>query len=188
MARPRDHEIDERILAAAAALVGRHGADAVTMAEVAELAGVGRPTVYRRWPTMAALLFAVETHASVPPEMPDLGSFATELTLALEHLVATLQASSRALTADQFAAMINDASFAATVRDRRWSPDRNRVLAIWRRGVERGELDDSVDGAAVIDDLVGTMLFRVMLLHSPPTGEEIAALVHRLLHGVLRAQ
>lgn len=185
MARPRDHEIDEHIIAAAAQLVAEVGAHGLTVAEVARVAGVSRPTVYRRWPTMAALLFALQTRQTVPPVMPDLGSLAAELSLAIEHLVATLTVADRSLMADQWSAIITDRGFAATVKERRWQPDREQVLTIWRRAVERGEVGAGVDGAAVIDDIVGIVLFRVMLLHEPPTREQIAEMVDRLLHGVL---
>jgi AcrR family transcriptional regulator len=188
MARPRDHEIDEHILAAAAQMVADVGAHGLTVAEVARVAGVSRPTVYRRWPTTAALLFELQTRATVPPEMPDLGSLAAELTLAIEHLVAALLASDREVMADQWSAIITDAGFAATVKERRWQPDREQVLTIWRRAVERGEVSAEIDGAAVIDDIVGIMLFRVLLLHESPTSEQITAMVTRLLHGVLRAR
>ena len=118
--------------------------------------------------------------------MPDLGSLAAELTLAIEHLVATLHASDRQLMADQWSAIITDAGVAATVRERRWQPDREQVLTLWRRAVERGEVSADVDGAAFIDDIVGSILFRVLLLHQPSTREQIATMVDRLLHGVLR--
>jgi AcrR family transcriptional regulator len=186
MARPRDHDIDDRIIAAAAQLVDRSGAAGLSVAEVARRAGVSRPSVYRRFPTLAALLFELQTRATVPPAMPDLGSLAAELSLAVEHLVATLAASDRSLAADQLAAIINDPTFAATVRERRWNPDRELVLTIWRRAVARGEVSSAVDGAAVIDDIVGIALFRVLLLHEPPSKEQIATMVDRLLHGVLQ--
>lgn len=185
MARPRDHEIDEQIMVAAAALVAEVGAHGLTVARIAQVAGVSRPAIYRRWPSMAALLFELQTRATVPPAMPDLGSLAAELTVAVEHLAATLHAADRSLVADQWEAIITDAHFAATVKERRWQPDREQVLAIWRRGVDRGEVSPESDGAAVIDDIVGIMLFRVLLLHEQPSGEQIAAMVARLLHGVL---
>lgn len=183
MARPRNRSIDERIMAAAAELA--QGGHPFTIAEVASMAGVSRPTVYRRWPTPTALLFELQTKASVPPAMPDLGSLRTELTLAVQHLVATMAAADREAMAAQMAEMIQHPEFAATVRERRWNPDREQVHLIWQRAVDRGEAPAHVDGRAVIDDLVAICHFRVNLLHQSPSPADCAQLVDRLLFGAL---
>src|SRR5260221_9756214 len=49
----------ERILATAARLFGERGADCVSMDEVADAAGVGKGTVFRRFGSRAALAQAV---------------------------------------------------------------------------------------------------------------------------------
>lgn len=183
MARPRNLAIDERIMAAAVELA--RGGHRFTIAEVAACAGVSRPTVYRRWPTPTALLFELQTRASVPPTMPDLGSLRAELSLAVEHLVASMAAADREAVAAQMSEMIAHPDFAATVRERRWDPDRERVHIIWQRAVDRGEAPPAVDGRALIDDLVAICHFRVHLLHQPPTTDECTALVDRLLFGAL---
>jgi len=184
MARPRDPGIDDRVLAAARALASEAGEHAVTMAAVAERAGVSRPALYRRWPTRAALLFELFTSGSVPPEMPDLGSLRAELELAVTHLIATMAAGDPTLVAEQFASMIRDPEFAGEVWARRWGPDRERVMVLWHRAVGRGEVRADVDGAAVIDDLVASCVFRVHLAHRPPGRDEVRELVNRVLDGV----
>jgi AcrR family transcriptional regulator len=60
--RPRDAEADARIVEATRALLQEGGLDAVTIAAVAQRAGVGRPTVYRRYPDRAALATLVLFH------------------------------------------------------------------------------------------------------------------------------
>ena len=169
---------------AAAAALARDG-HRFTIAEVAASAGVSRPTVYRRWPTATSLLFELQTRASVPPTMPDLGSLRAELTLAVEHLVATMTAADREAVAAQMAEMIAFPQFAATVHVRRWNPDREQVHTIWQRAVDRGEAPTTVDGRALIDDLVAICHFRVHLLHQPPSHADCTALVDRALFGAL---
>jgi AcrR family transcriptional regulator len=48
-----------RVLAAAEELFARHGADRVTMEEIARAAGVGKGTLYRRYPDRAAIAVAL---------------------------------------------------------------------------------------------------------------------------------
>lgn len=57
--RPRDPDVDRRLLEATRSLLSQGGPAAVTVAAVAALAEVGRPTVYRRYATSQALILAV---------------------------------------------------------------------------------------------------------------------------------
>lgn len=57
--RPRDPAVDERIVYATRSLLYEGGLDAVSIAAVADRAGVGRPTVYRRYPDRDTLALAV---------------------------------------------------------------------------------------------------------------------------------
>jgi AcrR family transcriptional regulator len=54
-------DVGDRILDAAASCVLAYGVDRVTLAEIARRAGVSRPTVYRRWPDIQALLASLLT-------------------------------------------------------------------------------------------------------------------------------
>lgn len=56
--RPRDPSADARILTATRELVSELGVRAVSMSAIAERAGVGKPTIYLRWPNFAALVLA----------------------------------------------------------------------------------------------------------------------------------
>ncbi len=57
--RPRDPDVDARIVIATRELLDEQGAKAVTLAAVSRIAGVSRPTLYRRFPDADALLLAV---------------------------------------------------------------------------------------------------------------------------------
>ena len=55
---------DEAILAATLAILQERGYQALTIEGVAAAAGVGRPTIYRRWPSKPALAVAALVHSS----------------------------------------------------------------------------------------------------------------------------
>jgi AcrR family transcriptional regulator len=59
LGRPRDPKAEQAILSAAAALIRQRGFTSVTTAEIAAKAGVGKQTIYRRWPSKFELALAV---------------------------------------------------------------------------------------------------------------------------------
>lgn len=56
--RPRDPSIDARVLAATREVVADVGVRGASMSAIAERAGVGKPTIYLRWPNLGALVLA----------------------------------------------------------------------------------------------------------------------------------
>ena len=188
MARPRDPDVDARILRAVRSLIDDVGVAEVTVDAVATRAEVSRPTIYRRWATRAELLFAAQTNASAAVEFPDTGSFAGDLAIAVGHLAHVMAASDRSVMSDQMGRMIADAEFAERVWSTRWIPDRNAVHHLWERALQRGEVDPDVDGHAVIDDLVAVCLFRVALGHQSLQPDDLDAIIERILYGVLAAR
>jgi len=53
--RPRSDEVDKAILRATSELLSERGLDAMTIEDVAARAGVGKSSIYRRWPTKGTL-------------------------------------------------------------------------------------------------------------------------------------
>src|SRR3954451_15744561 len=55
--RPRDRAIDDAALRAVRELLVEVGCDQLSMVAIAERARVGRPALYRRWPSKTHLIF-----------------------------------------------------------------------------------------------------------------------------------
>ncbi len=172
-------------MAAATALLAEGGYDALTMEAVASRAGVGKPTVYRRWSTRAQLVFELDTSAAVPDPLPDTGSLRGDLAEAVWWLAETMAGVDRKIIGDQFGEMITVEEFARKVWERRLLPDREKVMEIWRRAEHRGEVRDDVDGAEVLDDIAGALLYRILVRHEPTDRGDVDRLVDRTLSGVL---
>src|SRR5215469_13605817 len=79
--RPRSELARQAILAAAAELLLSRGVTAVSMDEVAELAGVSKATIYRWWPSKETLALEAlyEEWASPDREPPDTGTLSADL-------------------------------------------------------------------------------------------------------------
>ena len=185
MARPRDPELDARILAAARHLLATVGYADMTIEAVARQAGGARPTVYTRWANAAQLAFEATTNATMPDPVPDTGSLVGDLSAALRALRDQLLLLDRGFLGDQLGSMIADADFAERVDHDRLRPDAQAMAVIWDRAVARGEGDPSaVDGVELFEDLAAVLLYRVLVLHRSPSDDELDALVRRTAWGL----
>jgi AcrR family transcriptional regulator len=81
--RRRDEAKDDVILQAARELLAERGFDGMTMDAVADRAGAGKATVYRRWPSKVQLTIdAIVCAGGVPmsaDDIPDTGSLRSDL-------------------------------------------------------------------------------------------------------------
>lgn len=111
--RPRDPDVDARIVVAARRILDAEGADAVSVARVAREADVGRPTVYRRYRDAGDLLRGVlfaELDAILAanqqveiPDQPFIDSLVTMAEASMQFYAAHPERSRALLTAAVFA-------------------------------------------------------------------------------------
>ena len=167
--RPRDAARDEAILRATFKLLRTQGYQGLTIEGVATAAGVGRPTIYRRWASKPALVVAALVHSAVIA-LPavDTGSLRGDLVAVQERQVELMRSpESRRITAGLVADLATDPELAETyVRDY-LVPRRATVFEVLERAVERGELDADVDLAFVYDMLVGPLFMRAVVWGQP---------------------
>src|SRR2546429_3765232 len=98
--RPRDPGVDEAILSAAVDLLAEVGFSRLTMEQVAARAGVGKASVYLRWPNKVTLVAeAIQHRSAVVPDVPDTGSLREDMLVFLRALLRRKSAAQRALAA-----------------------------------------------------------------------------------------
>lgn len=162
--RPRDERIDAAILESTLALLADRGYAALSIAAVAEAAGVGKPAIYRRYGSKAELVVAaIDVLADEPePALPDDTRAAlTELLAATAQVIGT--PGGLAIMGSLLAAGTHDPALIAAFRQRVVRPRHLIVDAVIARAVERGELRDDVDLEALDAMLFGAVLARATL-------------------------
>lgn len=162
--RPRSDRAHRAILEAARAELVEHGFSRLRLERVAARAGVGKATIYRRWPSKEAL--AGELLASlVAPHIAvaDVGDTREELRACVAtavHAVAETPFGPvvRALLSQiALNPAIGDPFRATAVRSRR-----EEIARVVARGVARGDLRADVDVDVATELLIGPVYFRLV--------------------------
>ena len=178
--RPRDTDVDRRVLAAARETIEAHGYAGLSVDAVAERAGVAKTTVYRRWPGKAWLVADLASRLQEEASLEVTGDIRADLARHLVKIAAGLGAVGPALVADLTAAMANDPEFGATMRAR-WTRRRQLAIEALAQAIRRGDVDPGLDPATVVDQLVGPLYYRLLFTDDPLTPEYVERLVDSVL-------
>ena len=188
--RPRSQEADRAILAAAVDLLAERGLAAMSIEEVAARAGVGKTTIYRRWPSKGLLaLDAFVASFREEQAQPDTGTLRGDMLSALHAWVrAVTQTAMGPMLTGLIAEAQHDPELRGAWRDRVLEPLRTQHRIMLDRAIDRGEIAPSVDRDVVLDLFFGAAEHRLLLGHLPMTGEFIAEVVDVILAGVARPE
>jgi AcrR family transcriptional regulator len=162
--RPRDERADRAILAAAIALIRDVGYDAVTMEGIAERAGVGKATLYRRWASKEPLV--VDAIGGIMRDMtvPNTGSVAGDVRRLLRSASRMYEdPATRLLLSGLIAVMARSDAIAAAIRDGFVATWRAALREVLLRGIRRGDLQPSIDFVLAANLLSGPLLHRFLI-------------------------
>src|SRR5919204_5073443 len=181
--RPRSDRAHRAILDAFLQQLIADGFAALRLEHVAAQAGVGKATIYRRWPSKEALALDVLMQLAAPHiSIEDAGDTRAELLAAVTNAMRAVRDTPfgsviRALLSQiAMNPALGDPFRASVVQARR--DEIGRVIA---RGVSRGDLRPDADVDVATELLVGPVYFRLMF-----GGELTEAFAERVVESVLR--
>jgi AcrR family transcriptional regulator len=166
--RPRSPEADEAILGAAVELFAEIGLEGMTVEGVAARAGVGKATIYRRYPCKVDLVVAAVRCYTQGPELPpDTGSTRDDLRALVDGLITILTTTPLGrvlpiLVAARTRVAELDRAYADIVAEKR-----ARHTTVVRRAIARGDLRPDVDPELVIDCSVSPVFYRFLITNAP---------------------
>ena len=150
----------EEILAAAASLFEEVGFEAFTMLALSARAGVSKSSIYKRWRSKEAILFDVLwAHAERGMQLEDTGSTTGDLRLMMKEIERTALA-----TRVMLAEVVGQLARSDALREAVGLGDaaiRQSVAAVFRRGIDRGDLDPKMDVEVAALTAVGPITYLV---------------------------
>jgi AcrR family transcriptional regulator len=185
--RPRDPDVDRRVLRAAVARYADQGWAGFSVDAVARQACVGKAAIYLRWPTKEALLVAALTGGVPVAADADTGTLRGDLEqLARQLLVHHLGVEGQALRR-----MGVEYLTIPGVGDR-WEVHRRAQLtaarAMIRRGIERGEIRADTSPTLLLDTLCGGVAILVTSTPDARRAEiDVEGYAERIVTFLLRA-
>jgi AcrR family transcriptional regulator len=165
--RPRSEESRQSILRSTLKLLQQDGGFAdLTIEGIAADANVGKTTVYRWWPTKAALVAdAFAASADNELRFPNTGSVYTDINLQMRGLIRIFRSQRGKVVAALLAGGQSDPELLEAYRDRFLWPRRRQAYETLQRGVDRGELPVGSDFDLILDSLYGPILMRFLIRH-----------------------
>lgn len=168
MGRPRSVESEQAILAAAWTLLQQSNVRRISIEAIAREAGVGKTTIYRWWPSKAAVIvdaFLAQVETVLP--FPETETAAEALARQMGRLVQVFRGDVGRIVAEIVAEGQYDPGALESFRDRFLAPRRDAARQVIVQGIESGEFDPKLDPDLAMDILYGPIYYRLLAQHLP---------------------
>jgi AcrR family transcriptional regulator len=174
------------ILTATAELIRTVGYDNMSIEAIAAAAGVGKQTIYRWWPSKAAVVldtWAPEVHPGI--EFQDSGDLAADLKAQLK---AVIDLGSDPVFGRMFRALVadsqHDGQLAEQLLDRIFRPRIAACKDRLRAAQAAGQLRTDIDLDVAVDLFYGSFYHRYLLRVAPLSHEHADAIIDAALSGI----
>ena len=190
--RRRGTALEDAIRQAACAELVAVGFDSFSMESVAARAKTGKGSIYRRWPDKQHLVLdALDCGLPQPPPGDILAvvqgvSTRDAILMILTLIAGAMDGDGGSLLRATSAECARDPKLAALVEEKLVTPRRERMLAVLRRGVERGEVRPEAVHPQVAEVGPVMILHEVLTEGRPPQPAQIESLVDNVVMPMLR--
>src|SRR5258708_1873215 len=172
------------ILDAVYALLQEKSVRDLTMEEVAKRAKVGKPTLYKWWPTKATLVLAMLCERMAPNLEKPTGLSAEEsLRFRVRRLIDAFNGPFGKIVAGLIAEGQSEPAILQEVFWRWVSPPRTATIADPQRGKNAGELRSEAEPELLNDAIFGAIYYRLLLRSGPLTRRFGERLVEQVIRG-----
>ncbi|MCX9190916.1 TetR family transcriptional regulator [Carbonactinospora thermoautotrophica] len=185
--RPRSERAEKAIIEATLELLGEHGYAALAIEAIAAKAGVGKTTIYRRWPNKEELVLDALAATSVPlGELPGT-SLRDDLIACVEYVRRSRGSRSTRLFPLMMLEGLNNPRLRERYETVVLEPRREVLRGVLRRGIDAGELPPDFDVDLGVALIVGPILYLTKVWNVPDDQlpDDVAArIVDSVLDGI----
>jgi AcrR family transcriptional regulator len=185
--RPRSAVRHHAILDSTRGLLAAGPYEQLTIEAIAAQAGVSKQTIYKWWPSKAAVVTEAVISgylsvADVPPA--DTGDISADLRSWLRARCDELEDPAAVALVRAMTAATAEGTDAERIYDRLAVPHRQYVLQRLTAASRQGQLRPGADLEAAVDAILGFVLFQTLSRGKPATHERAEGLVDILLEGM----
>jgi AcrR family transcriptional regulator len=181
--RPRRADADNAILGATLELLTEVGVAGLSMDALAQRAGVGKATIYRRWDSKEALILDALRMTTPPLPEPDEGNLRDDLFVYMDAVIECFSPGRGG--SDVLPHLIDASCYDPHLRaslDEYTLSRQATIRMLLQRGIDRGELPPDVDVDLLVDVILAPFIYHHLL-----TGATVDSdFVHRLVEFALR--
>ena len=188
--RPRSAQADQAILRATLEELAETGIEAMSIEGVAARAGVGKTTIYRRWPSKEELIKAAVGVVHIQTPIPDTGHLRDDVFLLVRN---TLEAGARypllpKLFFRALSELKDQPEIFAVLQEQMIGPRFKQIFAMIDHAKERGEmrpdLDPGIALGVIMGPVVSLWLLPEIVLPAQPPANLIDQIVESILRGI----
>jgi len=163
----RSARVQVAVFEATFQLLEERGYERLSMASIAERAGVHETSLYRRWKTKEQLVLdAVNHRVAQDIPVPDTGALRSDLIAVLQSLQLFLQSRVGQALFQTAGATLHLPELCA-LRQERWRQRRAQLQILFDRAITRGEVSPQVDCQFLLEMLSGIMYMRLFVVNEP---------------------
>jgi AcrR family transcriptional regulator len=157
----------------------------LTMEAVAKRANVGKPTLYKWWPTKAALIMAMfHERLDRPSELPVTVTAEEALRAKMRRLIKLVNGLVGKVVRELIAEGQSDPDLLLEFYEQHVSPRRAAVVEDVERGKATGEFSADTNSELLVDAIVAPVYYRLLLRFAPLTEKYGNDLIDQALLGV----
>ncbi|MEO9168193.1 MAG: TetR/AcrR family transcriptional regulator [Aestuariivirga sp.] len=157
----------------------------LTMEMIAKRAKVGKPTLYKWWPSKAALILAMfSERLQSAREFVEASTAEQALRNRVRRLIKEFNGFSGKLMADLIAEGQSEPSVLLNLYDQHINHSRDATIAEINQAKTAREFRSDVDAALLVDSIFSPIYFRLLLRSAPLTEQYGDELVEQVLRGV----
>lgn len=158
--RPRSERAEKAIIESTLDLLAEEaGVAGVTIEAVAARAGVGKTTIYRRWPNKERLIIEAMASMKTPVQEPPGVSVREDLEILAKAVRPGNDPRADCLW-NIFGGATKHPELARQYKQEVIEPRREIMRGVFRRGIETGEIDRDIDIDVAISMIVGAISIR----------------------------